>query len=625
MSHKPNSGLIVGPEILALLAAAPETTFITTERQLLDLVMGDPDADEFEVTYDIPHKGRIVEAKLTRVKEGFAVWFPEKIRQRSPNALVVAEDGRGSDHPRFAERFEMEYDDYRKRVIEWLSGQPLIVVALFVGPDDGGVPVLAVMPKNAAFFAYGMALLQGFVPLGEDSPPFTPKGLLLLAPNFRHELFDGEQVVVHHRGADLYTIISDNLYPGPSGKKGAGYAMLVHFLEQIGGIAAHCSVVTITDPTGRKLNWMHGGPSGAGKSENGRKTPLDAFDRFILGRHRQSSRTLTFQFRSPLQVKQLVDDIGIIHPDRQTLPLRIVIQDGEREGYFLRVETICGPEDEAEYQQQVRHARRPLLFLNLDGQPGEPIELWRHTDGCKNPRVFTPKFEFFGADSDAVAVDVQSWGFRQPPCSMEAPSYGIGGLCHVLPWQVAWIWNLLAPRGHANPSIVGNGALESEGVGSYRAFNPGREVDQANLLLVLMQRATNTQHLLIPNQNIGRWEVGYGSQWFVREFVTRKAAGPAFYPSEIEPAHLNLFGYELVSASLDGQSVDPELLHPVKQYGMNAYNRGKESFMGFARPILQRFATHPDIHPTGRKILQWALKGGRIREFGHPGPTPHSA
>ena len=600
--------LKASPEVAELLRAAPDVTYITSEAQLLELVMGGQ-PDVFEVSYDIPGQGRLVEAKVTRVKEGFAVWFPPKIRQRAPNALVVAEDGAESDHPRLNEKFGLEYIDYRTRVCDWLKGQPLLVVGLFVGPDRGGVPVLAVIPKNAAFFAFGMGLLQSLVPLGEGDAEFAPKGQLLLAPNFRHELFDGEQVVVHHRG-DTYTIISNNLYPGPSGKKGAGYAMLVHFLQLVGGVAAHCSVVTITLPDGSVIRWMHGGPSGAAKSENGREAPLDAFGNFVLGQHLQSGRTLTYHFADKIVIQQDIDDIGIVHPEAQTVPGLVVVQDGEREGWFIRYEGICCPDDEPNVQEMVRRTNTPLLFLNIDGRPGKPINMWEHTDGCTNPRGFMPR-KFFGASAAELPIHVQSWGFRQPTCTADQPTYGIGGLCHVLPWQVAWLWYLLSPRGDKNPSIVGDNG---------KAFSPGREVDQANLLLQMMQRAHDVQHLLVPNQHIGPWSVGYGSMWFVREWLSRKPGGACFAMEELIPAPMPLFGYALKHATLNGQEVDIRILRPWQEYGHNAYQKGRTEFVAFSHPIFRRFARDPDINPIGRDILNWAIRGGNLSEFGHPGP-----
>jgi hypothetical protein len=46
----------------------------------------------------------------------------------------------------------------------------------------------------------------------------------------------------------------------------------------------------------------------------------------------------------------------------------------------------------------------------------------------------------------SVPVDLRSFGVRTPPCTREAPSYGIMGMFHVLPPALAWLWRLVAPR-----------------------------------------------------------------------------------------------------------------------------------------------------------------------------------
>ncbi len=43
-------------------------------------------------------------------------------------------------------------------------------------------------------------------------------------------------------------------------------------------------------------------------------------------------------------------------------------------------------------------------------------------------------------------------------CTRGRPTYGILGLFHLLPPALAWLWRLVSPRGHANPSIVDQGA-----------------------------------------------------------------------------------------------------------------------------------------------------------------------
>ena len=106
--------------------------------------------------------------------------------------------------------------------------------------------------------------------------------------------------------------------------------------------------------------------------------------------------------------------------------------------------------------------------------PGKP---------CPNPRVIMPRRFVQNIVNQPTEVDVRSFGVRTPPCTKEHPSYGIIGLFHILPPALAWLWRLVAPRGHDNPSITDTEGMSSEGVGSYWPFATGRQVDQANLLI----------------------------------------------------------------------------------------------------------------------------------------------
>ena len=50
-------------DVQALLSAAPDVTVPASRRELLELATGREDTDEFEVAYEVPHRGRIVEAR----------------------------------------------------------------------------------------------------------------------------------------------------------------------------------------------------------------------------------------------------------------------------------------------------------------------------------------------------------------------------------------------------------------------------------------------------------------------------------------------------------------------------------------------------------------------------------
>jgi hypothetical protein len=159
----------------------------------------------------------------------------------------------------------------------------------------------------------------------------------------------------------------------------------------------------------------------------------------------------------------------------------------------------------------------------------------------------------------AVNVDIRSFGVRCPPCTAEKPTYGIIGLFHLLPPALAWLWRLVAPRGHANPSIVAGEGMSSEGVGSYWPFATGRMVDQANLLLQQIMDTPRVKYILCPNQHVGAWKAGFMPQWIAREYLARRG-GARFHAGQVQPSRCPLLGYALKSVVVEGQTIPGILL-----------------------------------------------------------------
>ena len=63
--------------------------------------------------------------------------------------------------------------------------------------------------------------------------------------------------------------------------------------------------------------------------------------------------------------------------------------------------------------------------------------------------------------------------------------------------------------------------MKSEGVGSYWPFATGLRVTQANLLLRQIVVCPKTLNVLIPNQHIGAYKIGFMSEWVAREYLAR--------------------------------------------------------------------------------------------------------
>jgi len=208
------------PETEDLLNAAPSVAFATSEAELVELSVRDAVNGWREVAYDVPGKGRVVEARVCRVRNGISASYLEPyMRRRDPDCMVIG-DRFPTDKPTYHERFGAAFDDVRAATFEWLKGQPLAVFAFHAGLQGKGADALVVAPDNAGFFAYGLALLQGILRPEDIPDDFSPKAIIYVAPPFRHTHFDGRQVVVHNRLEDRHKLFSYNLYPGPSAKKG---------------------------------------------------------------------------------------------------------------------------------------------------------------------------------------------------------------------------------------------------------------------------------------------------------------------------------------------------------------------------------------------------------------------
>ena len=226
------------------------------------------------------------------------------------------------------------------------------------------------------------------------------------------------------------------------------------------------------------------------------------------------------------------------------------------------------------------------------------------------PRSLVP-----GVVSGPVDVDIRSFGVRCPPCTRDNPTYGIAGLFHVLPPALAWLWRLVAPRGHANPSIVQSEGMSSEGVGSYWPFATGRRVDQANLLLRQIVDHPAVRYVLVPNQHVGAWETGFMPQWITREYLARRG-GARFTAAELKPSRCPLLGYMPNKIEVEGRTIGSWFFEVDLQpeVGAAAYDRGAEILGEFFARELAAFR-QPDLMPLGRQIIECCLKGGTLEDY----------
>lgn len=595
-------------EAQRLLAAAPGVALARNADELADLAVRDAEHGWQEVAYDVPGRGRVVEARVCRTRNGIAANYMEAyMRRRDPDCMVIG-DERPTNKVRFRDRFGKPFDELRQETFEWMSGQELAMFPFVAGVDGNGIDAVAICPANAGFFAMGLALLQGILDHEKLRDDFRPRAIIYVAPPFRHTHFDGKQVVVHHRREGLHELFSYNLYPGPSAKKGV-YGMLIARGEEEGWVTAHCSTVQVITPYDNQVTFMHEGASGGGKSEMLEHAHREADGRLLLGENILTGKTRHVTLPHACELRPVTDDMALCAPSLQhanTGKLRLA--DAE-EAWFVRVNHIERYGVDPHLERLTVDPPESLLFLNIDAVPGSRALIWEHIEDepgqrCPNPRVILPRRIVPGIVNEPVAIDVRSFGVRTPPCTREHPTYGIVGLFHVLPPALAWLWRLVAPRGHGNPSIVDTIGMTSEGVGSYWPFATGRRVDQANLLLRQILETPRTTFILCPNQHIGAWRVSFMPQWLTREYLARRGDVP-FRDEQLEQSRCPLLGYSPRSFQIEGAQIGTWFLHVESQpeVGPEAYDQGAEMLYQFFVKQLAKF-DEPDLDPLGKRIVQ---------------------
>jgi hypothetical protein len=606
------------PEACEILNAAPGVIAASTISQLIDLSCGGPGSSYYEVAYEVEGKGWVTEATVARVRNGVAANYLEAyMRRRDPECMVIG-DQNPTDKTTFQTRFGTDFDSLRKETFNWLKKQELLIFGFVAGQKGMGTDALVIAPANAGFFALSLAMLQGIIPYDEIEENFDPHMIIYVAPPFRHTRFSGEQVVVHNRLEGMHELYSYNLYPGPSAKKGV-YGVLISLGEKEGWITTHCSTAQLVTPYDNVITIMHEGASGGGKSEMLEQVHRMEDGRILLGENIITKEARHLEIPRTCDIRPVTDDMALCHPSIQTNNRKLSVVDAEK-AWFLRVNHIDHYGTDVQIERLTAEPSEPLLFLNIDAVPGSRALIWEHVmdspgKRCPNPRVIIPRRIIPEIVNEPVSIDIRSMGIRTPPCTKENPTYGIIGLFHILPPALAWLWRLVAPRGYDNPSIVSTEGMSSEGVGSYWPFATGRRVDQANLLFQQFKENTKTNYVLIPNQYIGAWKVGFMPEWIAREYLARRG-NAKFRPEQIRKARSPLLGYTMHQLLIEGRMVARWFLQVDSQpeVGEEAYDIGAGLLNDFFKECLNDYLD-PELDPLGRQIIDCCLQDGSIEDY----------
>ena len=161
IQHGIHTRMKLPEELRAILSGNNNTCFERrilvprSREEILNLAMGGTKNELFEVAYDVPDKGRVVEATVARAKNGLVVNYADLyMRRRDPDCMVIADDGK-SDKQHYRERYGEDFTGLRKETFRWLSQQDILLMPFQAGGDLLGYQALLVAPANAGFFAGG--------------------------------------------------------------------------------------------------------------------------------------------------------------------------------------------------------------------------------------------------------------------------------------------------------------------------------------------------------------------------------------------------------------------------------------------------------------------------------------
>ncbi|MBQ1620679.1 MAG: DUF4914 family protein, partial [Oscillospiraceae bacterium] len=400
--------------------------------------------------------------------------------------------------------------------------------------------------------------------------------------------------------------------------------ILLDIGEQEGWICCHASAAMVETPYENEVVFMHEGASGGGKSEMLEDFHREEDDRLLIGTHTVTGEKYYMTLRESCKIHPIADDMACAYKKLQDPENgRLVIMDAE-DGWFLRMDGMNAYGNSPMYERICIHPTHPLEFFNMDSVPGATCLIWEHvleSNGkpCSNPRVIIPRNMITNIipDTEPMEVNVRSFGVRMPPSTAQDPNYGVMGMLQVIPASLSWLWRLISPRGFKNPSIADTNAgsgLKSEGVGSYWPFATGLKVTQANMLLEQILGCPNTLNVLIPNQHIGAYHVGFMGEWISREYLARHLG--QIKAKHLVPARCPLFGFALDEMKLDGQYIRQTFLRPETQskLGNAGYDAGAKILTDFFKQELQQFLV-PELDPLGRKIIECCLSDGKLEDY----------
>ena len=124
----------------------------------------------------------------------------------------------------------------------------------------------------------------------------------------------------------------------------------------------------------------------------------------------------------------------------------------------------------------------------------------------------------------------------------------------------------------------------------------------------------NTLNILIPNQHIGAYEVGFAGEWLTREYLARRVGNVR--KKHLVPARCPIFGYSLDEMRVDGQYVRQTFLRPELQskLGLEGYDAGAKILTDYFKEQLKQFCVE-ELDPLGRQIIDLVMNDAPLEAY----------
>ena len=132
-------------EVKEILNRSPKVSVLKDRKEIINLALKNKENKIFVVGYKTKDNSFVVEATVTKCKNGLVINYLEKyMRRRNPDCTVIG-DNKDTDRIKFKDLFSKDFSEVRLETFEWLKKQELAVLPIKVGGDLTGYYGLLIM------------------------------------------------------------------------------------------------------------------------------------------------------------------------------------------------------------------------------------------------------------------------------------------------------------------------------------------------------------------------------------------------------------------------------------------------------------------------------------------------